>query len=105
MKALFQEIMDIEDVHGIFFVSLRGNLVYEEFNEESGARPNGIKWPAFIKTFAGIREAELVFNHHRIFFRTTELGYVFVIMGWQAHIALVRLNCTQALPAYHYAPA
>lgn len=104
MKALFQEIMDIEDVQGILFVSLRGNLVYEEFEKESSAKPNGINWPSFIKTFADIREAELVFNNHRIFFRTTELGYIFVVMGWHAHIALVRLNCTQALPSYPLVP-
>ncbi|MBI9083057.1 MAG: hypothetical protein JEZ11_05625 [Desulfobacterales bacterium] len=104
MKALFQEIMDIEDVHGILFVSLRGNLVYEEFEKKSRAKPSGIDWSSLIKTFAGIREAELVFNNHRIFFRTTELGYVFVVMGWHAHIALVRLNCTQALPSYPFVP-
>lgn len=99
MKALFQDIMEIEDVHGVFFISLRGNLVYEEFTDTDSGNLNGIQWPSFIKAFSGVREAELVYENQRIFFRTSELGYVFVVMGWHAPIALVRLNCTQALPS------
>ena len=99
MKALFQDIMDIEDVRGIFFISLRGNLVYEEFVESFEGGVNGIAWPSFIQSFSDIREAEFVYRNHRIFFRATELGYAFIVMGWDAPIALVRLNCTQALPS------
>ena len=99
MRALFRDIMDIDDVQGVFFVSLRGNLVYEEFRETFDGNLKRIDWLALIKTLAGIREAEFVFRNYRLFFQSTELGYVFIIMGWGTHIALVRLNCSQALPS------
>jgi len=98
MRALFEDILAIEDVHGVFFVSLRGNLIFREFDASFSDHLDLIDWPVFVDAFSGIREAELVYRDRRIFFRSTELGYVFIVMGWYAHIALVRLNCSQALP-------
>ena len=99
MKALFKDIIDIEDVQGLLFISFDGKLIFEQFLSNV---PKGIKhlnWPVFIQSLDNIQEAEFIFENSRFYIRRTGTGYIFVLMGESGHIEMVRLNCDILIPS------
>ena len=100
MKELFSDILKTEDVEGVMLFSFEGELIFKEFlsplvDESENMEPVGL----FIDSLKGIREADLVFEKARIYVRRTSLGYVMILMGVFAPIAMVRLNCDILLPS------
>ena len=99
MKMIFKDLLNLDDVQGIIFLSHRGNRLFSEYAGESGSGLEEFNWPEFTTAFKCVREAELVFANNRIFFRRAELGQVIIIMGWFATIAMIRLKCNELLPS------
>jgi len=100
MKALFRQILEIEDVQGVSLISFAGEVIYQE---DSGvftrdAEKSGV-WGRLFKAMQGTREADLVFENMRLYIRRTELGYLIIVMGLFAPAAMVRMNCDMLLPA------
>ena len=95
MKTIFKDLLHLEDVRGIIFLSHRGKAMFSEYAGEAGSDLKRFDWQAFTKAFKCVREAELVFGNNRIFYRRTELGQVIIIMGWFATIAMIRLKCNE----------
>jgi len=100
LKELFNDILTIEDVEGVMLFSFEGELVFKEFSspllEES---ENMGLWSVFIDSLKGIREVDLLFEKARLYVRKTSSGYVVILMGVFAPIAMVRLNCDILLPS------
>lgn len=99
MKTIFRDLLSLEDVQGIIFLSHRGKRLFSEYEGETNSDLENVDWASFTNAFKCIREAELVFGNNRIFYRRTELGQIIIIMGWFATIALIRLKCNELLPA------
>ena len=100
MKGLFSDILRIEDVEGVMFFSFEGELVFKEFlSPLLDESYNMESWGLFIDSLKGIREADLVFEKARLYVRKTSSGYVMILMGVFAPIAMVRLNCDIILPS------
>ena len=98
MKTMFENILNLEDVQGIIFLSHRGKRMFSEYDGDIGADLENFDWSAFTGAFKCVQEAELVFSNNRVFYRRTELGQVIIIMGWFATIAMIRLKCNEILP-------
>lgn len=100
MKALFQDILSIDNVHGIMLLSSEGDRLVEEF---SSPPPQGIPaeygWGRFVRTMEGIREADLLFGKKRVYIRQTDAGYLLIVMGLTTPVAMVRMNCDMVLPS------
>ena len=99
MKTIFKDLLNLDDVQGIIFLSHRGKRLFSEYEGETSSDLKDFDWLAFTKAFRCVREAELVFGNNRIFYRRAELGQVMIIMGWFATIAMIRLKCNELLPA------
>ncbi|MBW1704929.1 MAG: hypothetical protein JRJ86_07140 [Deltaproteobacteria bacterium] len=100
LKELFNDILSIEDVEGVMLFSFEGELVFKEVlsplvDESDNMESLGL----FIASLKGIREADLVFEKARLYVRKTSSGYVMILMGVFAPIAMVRLNCDILLPS------
>ena len=100
MKELFNDILKIEDVEGVMLFSFEGELIVKEFlsplvDESENMDSLGL----FINSLKGIRDADLVFEKARLYVRKTSSGYVMILMGVFAPIAMVRLNCDILLPS------
>ena len=100
MKELFNDILKIEDVEGVMLFSFEGELIFKEFlsplvDESENMDSLGL----FINSLKGIRDADLVFEKARLYVRKTSSGYVMILMGVFAPIAMVRLNCDILLPS------
>jgi len=99
MKALFKDILDTENVHGVMLLSFEGKAVYQEFNPSVSPNIDPHEWSALTSLLKDIDEAEIVFDHCLLYVIRSTGGFVLVVMGRQAPIAMVRLNCSIILPS------
>jgi hypothetical protein len=106
MKDLFKEIMAMEDIHGVLLLSLEGETIFKQFNI-SVPKENELddSWHKIVKSFNGIREADLLLEKMRVYIRRSNLSYLIVIMGSFASAAMVRLTCDMILPSLSDAKA
>ena len=86
-------------VQGVMFLSFDGKLLFKEFGSQP---PEGIEnnnWELFVHVLNGVREAEMIFEDKRLYIKRARSGYIFIVMGSFAPVAMVRLNCNILLPA------
>jgi hypothetical protein len=99
MKELFQDILDMEDVFGLMLFSFEGKLLFKAFPLPPSEDPETRDWwPLFTASLDGVKEADLLFDHRRLYIRETDMGYLMVLMGSLAATAMLRLNCDMLLP-------
>jgi hypothetical protein len=100
MKELFRDILSIDDVKGVMLFSFKGELVFKEFLLPLSEEPETREWwPLFIDSLQGVREADIVYENSRLYIRKTDLGYLLILMGLFAPVAMMRLNCDILLPS------
>ena len=100
MKRKLQDILALEDVQGIIFLSDGGSPLFSEYFKQTGAELNDFDWSLFVQSFTNIREAELVFSNNRILYRKTESGQIIIIIGWRASIAMIRMEVKRLFPSH-----
>jgi hypothetical protein len=99
MKELFQDILDMEDVFGLMLFSFEGKLLFKAFPLPPAEDPETRDWwPLFTASLDGVKEADLLFDHRRLYIRETDMGYLMVLMGNLTPTAMLRLNCDMLLP-------
>ena len=99
MESIFKELLDLDDVDGVMLFSFEGDLILREFSSpSSGQLEDRHWWSLFIGSLKGIREAELVFERKRVYVRAADSGYLFIITGEFAPMAMMRLSCDLILP-------
>jgi hypothetical protein len=106
MKDLFNEILAMEDIQGVLLLSSEGETIFKEFNVP--VRKNNELDESFhrmVKSFNGIREADLLLEKVRVYIRKSNTSYLIVIMGFFASAAMVRLRCDLILPSLNDAKA
>ena len=100
MKELFRDILSIDDVKGVMLFSFKGELIFKEFLYPLSEEPETREWwPLFIDSLQGVREADIVYENSRLYIRKTDLGYLLILMGLFAPVAMMRLNCDILLPS------
>ncbi|MFC1815253.1 hypothetical protein ACFL0M_04770 [Thermodesulfobacteriota bacterium] len=99
MKAQFHDILDVEDVQGVMFLSFEGDLVLKQFNANMPAGLADRDLTSLVSTLDKIKEAELIYDNCMIYIIRARSGYILVVMGRFAPIAMVRLNCGIILPS------
>jgi len=106
LKELFKDILSIEDVKGVMVFSFKGQLIFKEFLTPISQDPESREWwPLLIDSLRGIREADIVYEKNRLYIRKTEIGYLLILMGLFAPVAMMRLNCDILLPSLKQAGA
>jgi hypothetical protein len=99
MKELFQDILEMEDVFGLMLFSFEGKLLFKAFPLPPSEDPETRDWwPLFTASLDGVKEADLLFDHRRLYIRETDMGYLMVLMGSLTPTAMLRLNCDMLLP-------
>lgn len=102
MKDIFKEVMGIEGVRGLLIVSNEGAVTLSksspDFKKES-ERLTQVNWLPFTIEMDGIKDAELVYDSARFYIKKFDDGYLVVIIGDNAPLSMVRLNCEVLLPS------
>ncbi len=101
MKDIFKDVMGIEGVHGLMVVSTEGSVMLSKFSpdfREEEEKLSQINWEPFTIEMSSIKDAELIYDSARFYIKKSETGFLIVIIGDNAPISLVRLNCEILLP-------
>lgn len=99
MENIFQEILDMYDVHGLVLVSPEGKVVFESFKRSKDpSNLNGFEWLSIIESLGDFKEADLVFGKGRFYIRKTEVGFLMISMNESASMAMVKLSCDIIVP-------
>jgi len=92
MKEQLQEIVDMEDVRGLAFISFKGRLIHQQFKTPLAEDLAGFDFAALAGSLARVKEAELLFQKARIYVRATEIGYLLIVMEVYASVPMVRMS-------------
>ena len=101
MKDIFKDVMGIEGVHGLMVVSKEGSLLLSKFSSdfrEEEEKLSQVNWEPFTIEMSTIKDAELIYDSARFYIKKSETGFLIVIIGDNAPISMVRLNCEILLP-------
>jgi len=93
MKDFFKDILNIDGVQGVMFLSFGGDILFNKFISQPPEKIEDNYWPIFVHALNNIRAAELVFENSRFYIRKAGTGFIFVVMSMFAPVAMVRLNC------------
>ena len=102
MKDIFNDVLGIEGVHGIFVLNADGALLMSKFSpafKEEEESIDQIDWQRFLSELGDVAEAEFVFDQRRIYVRKSQVGFLLVVLDDIAPISMVRLNCEILLPS------
>ena len=102
MKDIFKEVMGIEGVRGLLIVSNEGVVTLSKSSSDfkrEAEQLGQINWLPFTMEMSGIKDAELVYDSARFYIKKFEEGYLLVIIGDNAPLSMVRLNCEVLLPS------
>ena len=105
MRELFKDILEIEGLKGLMLYSFTGDLIYKKFSHAVQENAENMDWRRLIEALDGMRETDLIFKKGRVYIRKTESGYLILLMGIFAPIAMVRLQCDILLPSLKPAKA
>lgn len=101
MKDIFKDVMGIDGVHGLMVVSNEGGVMMSKFASDfrgEEEKLSQIDWKPFSIEMGNIKDAELIYDNARFYIKKSEIGFLIVIIGDNAPISLVRLNCEILLP-------
>ncbi|MFO7784683.1 MAG: hypothetical protein ACQET7_13755 [Thermodesulfobacteriota bacterium] len=101
MEPDFNEILSLDDVKGVMVLSGEGRVLFERMIDPAFDRvkTKSKDWGPLLTALEGVREADFLLDNLRIYMRQSAGGYILVLMGHFAPIAMVRLNCDIVLPA------
>ncbi len=107
MEPDFNEILSLDDVKGVMVLSVEGRVLLEQMIDPAlkKVKAESEDWGPFLRALDGIREADFLLANLRIYIRQSAGGYILVLMGHFAPIAMVRLNCDIVLPSLKQAHA
>lgn len=101
MKDIFKDVMGLEGVHGLMVVSNEGSVLLSKFSSEfreEEEKLSQVNWEPFTIEMSTIKDAELIYDSARFYIKKSETGFLIVIIGDNAPISMVRLNCEILLP-------
>ncbi len=96
MKDLFKDVLGIEGVRGVLYLTEDGTVAFSQAaggHQADAARIPETGWTALAAALSGITETEMVFDSGRLYIRKSSNGYLVVILEDHAPVSMVRLNC------------
>ncbi len=99
MQDIFKDVIKMEGVYGLVFFSRAGQVMFESIDPHWVSLPKGYRgWGQLLPVLQKMREADFVYENGRLYLRAIAQGYLLVIMGPVASVAMVKLNCDIILP-------
>ena len=94
MKVLLQDILGINDVQGVVFISFEGKSVFQEFKSPLLDKISSKTWALLIESLQDALEVEVAFENSMLYIIKAASGFLLVFMSATTPMALVRLNCS-----------
>ncbi len=93
MKEIFNDILGINGVKGAVFIDENNEIKIEGYTTSPEPNLNPLDLAAFMNTIGAHSETEIHFDNLRLYIRKIETGHILIITGFNAQMAMVRLNC------------
>ena len=98
MKDIFNDILSINDVNGAVFLDENSEIKIQAYTVSSAPKLKPHDLSAFINSLGTNRETEIHFDNLRLYIRRVDTGHIILMTGFNAQMALVRLNCEVLAP-------
>jgi hypothetical protein len=101
MKDIFKDVMGIAGVHGLMVITNEGSVLLSRFDPDyrrEEEKLSQINWEPFTIEMNSIKDAEIVYDSARFYIKKRDTEFLIVIIGDNAPISMVRLNCEILLP-------
>ncbi len=98
MKAIFDDILEINDVKGAIFIDENNEVKIESYTVSPAPKLNPLDLSAFMNSLGANMETEIHFDNLRLYIRKIETGHIILMTGYSAQMAMVRLNCDVLAP-------
>ncbi len=98
MKEIFHDILEINDVKGAIFIDENNEIKIEAYTVLPAPQLNPLDLTAFMNSLGAQKETEIHFSNLRLYIRKIENGHIILLTGYQAQMAMVRLNCDVLAP-------
>ena len=93
MKDLFKELMEMEDMKGVFLFSIDGKVIFQDKKEPLQKPIEEEKWLSTLNVAKDLDEIEFLYDGEKIYMRRTEHGLLLLRMGLSAPMHMVKMNC------------
>ena len=98
MKEIFNDILSINDVNGAFFLDKNSEIKIQAYTVSSAPELKPDDLSAFINSLGTYMETEIHFDNLRLYIRRIDTGHIILVTGFNAQMAMVRLNCEVLAP-------
>lgn len=99
MEKVFQEILNMDGVHGLVLLSDEGKILFESLDKTRFVPEKSTSsWKLIIDSLGDFQEMDLVFEDGRFYMLKTEAGILIISMNLSVSIAMVKLNCDIIIP-------
>lgn len=99
MEKVFQEILNMDGVHGMVLLSDEGKVLFESLDKSRFVPEKSTSsWQLIIDSLGDFQEMDLVFEDGRFYMLKTESGILLISMNLSVSIAMVKLNCDIIIP-------
>jgi hypothetical protein len=98
-EQITRDVLSQEDVKGVMLFSTAGELIFNQFTPPLENDLAKKSWAPFIAVLSDVQEAELVFDHLKLYVRKAEIGFLIVVMALSASISRMRLHCDVLIPS------
>jgi len=98
MSGIFDDILNVNDVKGALFLDENSEVKMQAYNVSPAPdfKPHDLS--AFINSIGSNLETEIHFDNLRLYIRKIDPGHIILMTGFNAQMAMVRLNCDVLAP-------
>ena len=99
MDKVFQEILNMDGIHGVVLLSEDGKILFESLDKDYFAPEKSTSsWKMILDSLGDFKELDLVFEYGRFYILKNEMGILIISMSLHVSISMVKLNCDILLP-------
>ena len=99
MDKLFEDILNMDGVHGLVLMSEEGKVLFESLDKKHfQAQKSTLSWKMILDSLDEVDEVDLVYEKGRVYIVKTGSGFLLISMGLHVSMAMVKLNCDIVIP-------
>ncbi len=93
MEKLFQDLLDMAGVHGLFLISANGNILFDSLSGvQSFSENSAANWKIIADCIDDFVEMDLVYEDGRYYVRKDEEYLLVLLLTHDESVAMLQLN-------------
>ncbi len=98
MEKVFQDLLDMTGVQGLFLISGDGNILFESlYNVQFFSEKNAVNWKMIVDCIEDFVEMDLVYEEGRYYIRKDGDYLLVLLLAHDESVAMLQLNIDIAM--------